>query len=126
LELPVDPADQVGIGNVANEQEQRAGHLVEPTVAQLLGRQGTSVDVIRLCTCPAHLVISTVVEVPIAFELGASGTGGKLAVDVGPSGSTGHLSTGSNLLDRAEWRIMRQMPKTQSDLAGILTNKRAF
>ena len=27
-------------------------------------------------------------EVPIAFELGASGTGGKLAVDVGPLGST--------------------------------------
>ena len=48
LELPVDPADQIAAGNVANEQEQRVGHLVEPTVAQLVGRQGTAVDVIGL------------------------------------------------------------------------------
>jgi hypothetical protein len=40
LELPVDPADRIAIGNVANEQEQRVGHLVEPAVAQrsLCGR----------------------------------------------------------------------------------------
>ena len=48
LEFPVDPADQVGVGNVANEQEQRVGHLVEPTVAQPVGGQRTCVDVIRL------------------------------------------------------------------------------
>jgi hypothetical protein len=48
LELPVDPADQIAIGDVPNEQEQRVGHLVEPTVAQLVARQRTSVEVIRL------------------------------------------------------------------------------
>ena len=48
LELSVDPADQVAVGNVANEQEKRVGRLVEPTIAQLMGGQGTDVDVVRL------------------------------------------------------------------------------
>ena len=86
LESPVDPAHQVGIGDVADEQEKRLGHLVEPTVAQLVGGQGTCVDVIRLCTGPTDLVVSAAVEMPVAFELGASGTSGNLGVDIGPSG----------------------------------------
>ena len=44
LESPVDPADQIAIRNVANEQEQRVGHLVEPTVAQLVGGHGAGVS----------------------------------------------------------------------------------
>jgi hypothetical protein len=40
LELPVDPADQIAVGNIADEQEKRVGHLVEPTVAQLMGGSG--------------------------------------------------------------------------------------
>ena len=47
-ELPVDPADQVAIGNVANEQEKSVGHLVEPTIAQPVGGQRTGINVIRL------------------------------------------------------------------------------
>jgi hypothetical protein len=39
LEAPVDPAHQVAIGNIPDEQEQRIGHLVEPTVPQIMGGQ---------------------------------------------------------------------------------------
>jgi hypothetical protein len=84
--LPVDPADQIAVGDVPNEQEERVGHLVEPTVAQLVGWQGTSVNVIRLRTRSADLVVPTIVEMPVACELGASRTRGDLGVDIGPSG----------------------------------------
>ena len=49
-----------------------------------MGGQGTGVDVIRLRTCPADLVVPAAVEMPVAFELWAGGTGGNLGVDIGP------------------------------------------
>ena len=55
LQLLVDPADQIPIGNVANEQVQRIGGLVEAAVAQVMGRQRTAADVIGLGAGPTEL-----------------------------------------------------------------------
>jgi hypothetical protein len=48
----VDPADQVTVGNVADEQEQRIGGLVEVAVSQVMARQRTAVNVLGLGTGP--------------------------------------------------------------------------
>jgi hypothetical protein len=40
LQLLVNPADQIAIGNVANEQVQGVGGLVEAAVAQVVSRSG--------------------------------------------------------------------------------------
>ena len=83
-ELLVDPADQVAIGNVPDEQEQRIDHLVEATVPLIMGRQRSCLDVIRFRTGPAELVVAATMKVPVALELGAGGALTDLLVDTGP------------------------------------------
>ena len=73
LQPLVDPADQIAVGKVANEQVQRIGGLVEVAVAQVMGRQRTAADVIGLGAGPAQLAVAAVVELPVALELGAGG-----------------------------------------------------
>ncbi len=70
LQALVDPPDQIPIGNVANEQVQRIGDLVEAAVAQIVGRQRTAADVIGLGARSAELVVVAGMEVPVALELG--------------------------------------------------------
>ena len=72
LQLLVHPADQIAFGNIANEQEQRVGGLVQAAIAQVMGRQRTSADMIGLGTGPADLVVAAAVEMPVALELGAT------------------------------------------------------
>ena len=45
LQLPVDPADEIVIGDVPHEQEQAVRHLVEVAVAQRVAGQGASIEV---------------------------------------------------------------------------------
>jgi hypothetical protein len=40
LQLPLGPADKIRTGNVANEQVQRIGGLVEPSMAQPMSGRG--------------------------------------------------------------------------------------
>src|SRR5580704_5148470 len=42
LQLPVDPADQIAIGHVANEQIQRIGGLVQAAIPQIMLWQRTA------------------------------------------------------------------------------------
>ena len=84
LQPLVDPADQIAIGNVANEQVQRIGGLVQVAVAQVMGRQRTAADVIGLGAGSAELGVAAAVEMPVALELGASGALGKFLVDIVP------------------------------------------
>ena len=44
----IDPADQIAVRNIADEQVERIGGLVEAAVAQIVARQWASVDVARL------------------------------------------------------------------------------
>ena len=81
----VDPADQIAIGDVANEQVKGIGDLVEVAVAQVMGRQRTAANMIGLGAGSAELLVSAAVEMPVAFELGARGTSGKFVVDIVPS-----------------------------------------
>src|SRR6266404_1970094 len=71
LQPLVDPANQITIGNVANKQVERIRDLVEVAVAQVMGRDWTTADVIGLGAGSAELVISTAVEVPVALQLRA-------------------------------------------------------
>src|SRR3984893_6700621 len=80
----VDPADQIAIGNVADEQEEGVGGLVQAPVSQNVLRQRTASDMIRLGTRPADLVVPTIMEVPVALELGTAGAAAELLLNVAP------------------------------------------
>ena len=83
-ELPVDPADQVAIGNVANEEVEGIGGLVETAVAQVVARHWTSADVVGLGAGAAELVVPAAVEMPVALQLRASGAATELGLDIMP------------------------------------------
>ena len=70
-EPPVDPADEIAIGDIPDEQEEAIGRLVEPAVAQIVGRQGTFRKMIRLGTGLPALPVAAMIEVPIAAQLRA-------------------------------------------------------
>src|SRR3984893_310686 len=84
LQLRVDPADQVTVGNVADEQEQGIGGLVQAPVSQNVLRQRTASDMIRLGAGPADLVVPAIMEVPVALELGTAGAAAELLLNVAP------------------------------------------
>ena len=67
----IDPADQVAIGNVANEQVQAVGNLIEMAVSQAMGWQRAGGDVVRLGAGAARLFVPAVMEMPIGFQLWA-------------------------------------------------------
>jgi hypothetical protein len=67
----IDPADQVAIGNVANEQIQAIGYLVQVAVFQAMGWQGARRDVVRLGAGTARFLVSAVMEMPIALQFWA-------------------------------------------------------
>ena len=87
MQLGVHPADQIAVGKVADEQEQRIGHLIEVAVAQVMARQRTGANVIGLGTGAAGLFVSAAMEMPVALELGATDSLAKLLVDVAPGRS---------------------------------------
>ena len=67
----IDPADQVTIGDIPNEQIQAIGHLVEMAVSQPMRWQRTSGNVVRLGAGAARLLVSAVVKMPVALQLRA-------------------------------------------------------
>jgi hypothetical protein len=83
-QLGVDPADQVAVGKVADEQEQRIGGLVEVAIPQVMARQRAAANVLGLGTGPAGLFVSAAMEMPVGLELGATDTSAELLVDVAP------------------------------------------
>ena len=83
-QLGVDPADQIAVGKVADEQEQGVGGLVEVAIPQVMARQGTAANVLGLGTGPAGLFVSAAMEMPVGLELGATDTAAELLVDVAP------------------------------------------
>jgi hypothetical protein len=84
-QLGVDPADQIAVGKVADEQEQGVGGLVEVAIPPVMARQGTGANVLRLGTGPAALFVAAAMEMPVALELEATDTAAELLVDVAPS-----------------------------------------
>jgi len=62
-----DPADQVAVGNVANEQIKIVGKLVEMAVSQAMGWHRAGGDVVRLGAGVFRLLVSAVIEMPIGF-----------------------------------------------------------
>ncbi len=68
LQPLVDPADQIAVGQVTNEQVQRIGGLVEAAVAQVMARQGTVPDVSGLGAGAVQLAVAAVVKLPVAFS----------------------------------------------------------
>ena len=70
-QLPINPADEIVIGDVAHEQEQAVRHLVQVAVAQRVAGQGAGVDVAGLRAGAGALVVSAVVEPPVTAELRA-------------------------------------------------------
>ena len=62
-------------GNVANEQVQGIGELVQVAVTQVMGRQRTARNVIGLGAGLPELGVAAAMEMPVGLELGASGLG---------------------------------------------------
>ena len=69
----INPINNVATGNVANEQEQTIGGLVEAAVPQAMPGQGALVEVIRLGACLKSLVVLAACEPPIPLQLMAAG-----------------------------------------------------
>src|SRR5208282_6132680 len=59
------------VGNVANEQIQAVGKLIEVAVSQPMGWQRAGADVIRLGAGVVRFLVSAVVKLPIGFQLRA-------------------------------------------------------
>ena len=91
MELSVDPADQVAIGDVPDKQVERIGGLIEPTVAQVMARHWAVVDMVRLGAGAAAFVVPAAIEMPVAGELRAGGAVTELGVDVVPPRSAVRL-----------------------------------
>ena len=70
-EARVDPTNQIACRHVPDEQEQAVGGLVEPAIAQAMRGQGTVWQVLGLGAGARALVVSAVVEMPVALKLGA-------------------------------------------------------
>src|SRR5512135_801897 len=83
-ESPVDPADQIAIGNVADEQIKRIGGLVEPTVPQVVARHWALVDAVWLGAGPASLVVPATIVMPVALQLRAGSAVTEFSLDVAP------------------------------------------
>jgi len=84
----IEPADQVAVGNVPDEQEQAVGDLVEVAVSQPMGWHRAGADVIRLGAGAARLLVSAVIEMPIGFQLRASWSPRQILPDRGPGRAT--------------------------------------
>ena len=70
-EPSVDPANKIAVGDIAHEQEQAVCRLVEPAVAQIVGRQRAIREMVRLSAAPLGLLIPAMVEVPVTLQLRA-------------------------------------------------------
>jgi hypothetical protein len=84
VEAAVDPSHQVAIGQVANEQEQAVGGLVQAAIAQRVKRQETGGEMLRLIARASNLAIAAVVKVPVALKLGAGRLTSKIRLNGGP------------------------------------------
>lgn len=73
VQLAVDPAHQVVVRKVANEQEERVRGLIQSAVAKVRPGQGARIDVVGLGAGEACLVVSTTLEMPVAAQLRAGG-----------------------------------------------------
>ena len=83
-ELVVDPADQITVRNVTDEQEQAVGELVEPTVPEMMGWQRALVDVVRLGAGPASLVVPAAMKVPVAGQFRTTRAAAKFGAEFPP------------------------------------------
>src|SRR5205823_8053103 len=70
-ELAIEPGDQVAARDVANEQEQAVGGLVQATVAKPVARQRAVGQVIGLGAGARAFLVSAGFEMPVARELWA-------------------------------------------------------
>ena len=84
LQLGVDPADQIAVGKVADEQEQRVGGLIEVAVSQVMTWQRTTANVLGLGTGPAALFVAAAMEMPVGLQLRTTGTLIQVPFDIVP------------------------------------------
>jgi hypothetical protein len=97
----VDPSHQVAIGQIANEQEQAVGGLVQAAIAQRVQRQRTGGEMGGLIAGPADLAIPAVVKMPVALQLGARWYGVQICRDAGPGQNAVavHVLAGNGISD---------------------------
>jgi hypothetical protein len=84
-QLPVNPANQVTVSDVANKQKQAVGDLVEDAVAKIVTEQGAGRQVAWLGAGLVVLTIATAMELPVTPELGAARRAGKRPLHIGPT-----------------------------------------
>jgi hypothetical protein len=69
--LPINPADEIVIGDIPHEQEQAVRHLVQPAVPQRVAGEGAGVDMTGLRTRVGPFLVLAVVEPPVPAKLWA-------------------------------------------------------
>jgi len=71
VQLAVDPAHKVAVGEVADEQKERVRGSIQSAVAKVRPGQGACIDVVGLRAGEAGLVVSAALEMPVAAQLRA-------------------------------------------------------
>ena len=84
LDLALDPADKVAIGDIANEQVQRVGSLVEAAIAKVVAGEWAPADVVGFGASPSAFLEPAVMEAPVAAELGTARVVRKARLDQPP------------------------------------------
>jgi hypothetical protein len=88
VQAPVDPADEVTVGDVADEQIQRIGGLIESAIAEPGSGQRAIREVVGLGACEPALVVPAIVKMPVAAQLGTGRSFSQAALDHMPRGET--------------------------------------
>ena len=81
LQPVIDPADQVAVGHIANEQVEAVGNLVEMAVSQAISRQRAGPNVVGLGAGAARLPVSAIVKMPVGVQLWAGWPLGQIFPD---------------------------------------------
>src|SRR5262245_2042083 len=98
-QLPVDPANQIAIGDVADEQEQAVGHLAEAAVAQPVGWQRAMINMLGFSAGASRLLIAAVMKLPVAVQLRTRGWRSQAPLNIAPAGTAMALQiVGRNLI----------------------------
>ena len=71
LQAVIDPANQVTLGDVPNEEVEAVSKLVEMAVSQAVRWQRAFCNVVRLGAGAFRFLVSAIVKMPIGFQLRA-------------------------------------------------------
>ena len=82
--MTINPVEEISFGDVSHKKEQAESSLVEAAISERIFGQGTSANLARMTAGAPGLVVSAVLESPVAVQEGASRNRRKLSFELAP------------------------------------------